>query len=190
MTPLNPGRVSSGFRACRLPGSGRRRILDFQNRQLRGQVAWAYERIPYYRELFDRARIRPGDLRTAADLQSLPPTSKSELLERPLEERLARIWDPGRLIRNTTTGSTGQPFAIWRSPADEFFHFAVRLRVMRYYGLRPADLMARISAAGPEGMPKPWRLAQRAGLYRAHLIHILAPPSGSPGSSATSSRMS
>lgn len=143
---------------------------------LRRLAAHAYNRVPYYRALFEDAGIRPADIRTAADLQALPLTSKLDLKEWPLDQVLARGCDPRRLARHTTTGSTGEPFTILRSPSDEFIFYAVRLRVMRDYGFKPGDRMARIAAQGRETMPASWRLLQALGLYRADPIHILDPP--------------
>ena len=44
-------------------------IVAFQERRLRQLVRHAYERVPYYRCLFDDARIKPADIRSIADLE-------------------------------------------------------------------------------------------------------------------------
>ncbi|MCJ7611585.1 MAG: hypothetical protein MUP19_04915 [Candidatus Aminicenantes bacterium] len=143
---------------------------------LRRSVRWAYQRVPFYRRLFDRANLELRDIRTAEDLWKLPLTSKRDIKERPLEEVLASGFDRRRLIKTTTTGSTGEPMTLWRAPSDELLYFALRWRVMRALGLRPSDLMARISVRGFEGMPMSWRLLQGAGIYRTRPIHILESP--------------
>ena len=47
-------------------------LADLQNRMLQRLIRHAYERVPFYRERFDRLGIQPGDIRTAADLPDLP----------------------------------------------------------------------------------------------------------------------
>ena len=50
--------------------------------RLRPLLEHAVGHVPYYRELFLRAGLRPQDVRTYADLARLPITTKSELRDR------------------------------------------------------------------------------------------------------------
>ena len=168
--------LSTFYHLGRHPHTSRDKIQAYQDRMLRLLAAHAYSRVPYYRAVFDGAGVKPCDIRTAADLQALPLTTKRDLKERPLDQVLARGYDRHRLASHTTTGSTGEPFTILRSPSDEFIFFAVRLRTMRDFGLKPRDRMARIAAQGREIMPASWRLLHALGFYRADPIHILDPP--------------
>lgn len=143
---------------------------------LRRRMVQAYRQVPFWRERFDRSGLKPGDIRGVADLLALPLTSRREVKDQPLERLLDVRSSRQKLVPITTTGSTGEPQTIWRSVWDEFLFFLLRARVMLSYGLRPTDLMARIAPRGREGMPKVWRGLQRLGLFRAHPIHILAPP--------------
>ncbi|SIR45133.1 hypothetical protein [Bosea sp. TND4EK4] len=52
---------------------------------LRESQAEAYKRAPAIREIYDRAGIRPDDLRTADDLSRLPVLKKERLLDRQRE---------------------------------------------------------------------------------------------------------
>ncbi len=166
------------FRLVRNLHSDRARVLDFQERMLRRAVSHAAARVPLYEEAFRRAGVKPDEIRAVADLQALPLVSKKDFMDRPPGGVLARGWDASRLRTTTTTGSTGEPFVIRRSRSDELFYFALRFRVMRYFGLRARDLMARISLYGWESLPRSWRLAQSVRLFRAMPIHILEAPAG------------
>jgi len=56
---------------------------------------------------------RPGREHTTSEiLAELPILSKSDFLATPLEERISKRFDRDKLISETTTGSTGQPFTI------------------------------------------------------------------------------
>ena len=70
--------------------TSRDEVLAFQEAQLRKVVAHAYEHVPYYRRLFDDQGVKPGDVRTPADLCLLPITDRRTIQGLPLDERLAR----------------------------------------------------------------------------------------------------
>lgn len=59
----------------------RERLREVQAQRLRTQVARLYERVPFYRGRMDAAGVRPGDIRTLADIAKLPFTSKSDMRE-------------------------------------------------------------------------------------------------------------
>ena len=52
----------------------------FQNRKLKHIIAYAYERSPAVKKKLDRAKVRPGDIMTAKDLEKLPITEKADLI--------------------------------------------------------------------------------------------------------------
>jgi phenylacetate-CoA ligase len=54
---------------------------EYQSRGLRRTVSRAYRNSTAARELFDRAGVRPGDIRKVKDLEKLPVTRKSDLIE-------------------------------------------------------------------------------------------------------------
>jgi phenylacetate-CoA ligase len=176
MMDPRPEDVLLAFRLLSHHRSSRAAVLSFRDALVRRLAARAASGVPFYEGLFRAAGVRAGDIRGASDLTALPLVSKGDYTDREPAEVLARGTDPRRLRITTTTGSTGEPFVIRRSPTDELFYFVLRLRAMRAFGLKPGDLMARISVYGREGMPQPWRLAQRAGLFRAMPIHILEAP--------------
>jgi phenylacetate-CoA ligase len=69
-------------------------------------------RVPAYRDFLRKHRIAADRVRTVADLEWVPPTSKKDYLRKyPLE---ALCWDgklaDKRAIYTSTSGSTGEPF--------------------------------------------------------------------------------
>jgi len=59
-------------RLWRHPGASREALVRFQGAKLSFLVAHAHRHVPYYRHLFERAGVRPADIRSAADLVRLP----------------------------------------------------------------------------------------------------------------------
>lgn len=54
----------------------------YQNEKLAQTVTHAYRHAPAVKELFDCANVNPKDIRTVKDLQKLPITRKTDLIER------------------------------------------------------------------------------------------------------------
>jgi phenylacetate-CoA ligase len=134
--------------AVRGHGSARaEQIRRFQNRKLRQLVSHAYEHVPYYTDLFDRHGIRAADIRTVADLRHIPITRKSDVRGLPLEHLVAKGIDPERLFTRTTSGVTGEPFTIRRTPREELLLSAMFLRrELRSLGVRRGDRVALVKA--------------------------------------------
>ena len=125
----------------------RERIENYQNRKLRQVIEHAYRCVPYYTELFDRHGVRPADIRTAADLHRVPITRKRDVRGLPPGQLLARGVDSTQLFERTTSGVTGEPFVIRRTPREELLLSAVFLRrELRALGVRRGDRIALIKA--------------------------------------------
>lgn len=59
---------------------GPEEISIIQTRQVRKSIHYAYQRSPFYRDMMDRARINPSDIKSLEDLHYLPTTSGEDLL--------------------------------------------------------------------------------------------------------------
>ena len=50
-----------------------------RDERIRALVAHAYEHVPYYRRMMDARGLKPGQIRSARDLEALPVTRKQDL---------------------------------------------------------------------------------------------------------------
>ncbi len=101
------------------------KISKTQNQKLRMLIKYAYRNIKYYRELFDRAGLKPGDIKTKKDLTKIPILTKDQLRQ--------RFWDflphnlpVSRVSR--TSGSTGIPLCILTDNHSKIFNSAAVIR--------------------------------------------------------------
>lgn len=90
----------------------REQLGELQFVKLKRILDWAYARSPFYREKFDRAGIRPEQIRTLADLKEIPPTEKKEWLaaqgERSFEFSSVLAVSESEVVRyHQTSGTTG-----------------------------------------------------------------------------------
>jgi phenylacetate-CoA ligase len=156
-------------------GASREKILAFRDKHLKRLVRHAYRNVPYYRELFDKAGIKPEDIRTCADLKIVPLTSKKDIKERPVEQVVARGFELPQLIRLRTTGTSGMPLTIYRSRFDNFIHQAVRFRIHRHYGRKPKDHVACIVSSPEAKRLFVMRVVELMGKYRQSHIPLQWP---------------
>jgi phenylacetate-CoA ligase len=161
------------------PAPSRDEILAFQTRRLRRLVEHAYRSVPYYRRLFDRHGLEPGDVRELSDLASIPVSSRSDLQACAAEELTAV--PPERLLATSTSGSSGRPLTIRRTVRERRLLGALRVAAMHEAGLRMRDRCATITAVRPRDPRDTKRLLgalYRAGLYRSLRVSGLEPLEG------------
>ncbi|MDR2614854.1 MAG: phenylacetate--CoA ligase [Candidatus Accumulibacter sp.] len=92
-------------------------IRRMQLEKLTRQVAWAYERVPWYKDRFRELHLVPEDIRRLEDVRRLPFTDKQVLRETypyglaalPLDE-IVRL--------HASSGTTGKPIVIGYSQRD------------------------------------------------------------------------
>ena len=150
----------------------RAEIEAFQARRLRAVVRHAYENVPYYRGLFDRAGLRPGDIRGLADLPRIPLTSRADLQSLSARDVVAGRFGSKKLVVHLTSGSSGQPLSVRRTWFEEWLLQAYRLEVLFHLGLRVTDRRVAVTYLANG---KPVRRV-RAGLLRYEEIDCFSPP--------------
>ena len=87
-------------------------IESAANRRVRRMIRYAYETVPYYREMMDRVKLRPGDIRNTADLARLPVIERIQLQQDPDYFRSTAIPHDQSLMTRSG-GSTGAARTIW-----------------------------------------------------------------------------
>jgi phenylacetate-CoA ligase len=140
------------------PGLRRRQL-----RALTAMLAHARRRVPYYR---DHAAYRHTTLASAAELAELPLLEKRQLRDLPQRTFVADNVDPGRCVRMTTSGTTGQRLALLHDPAHEDRQNAAMVR--RYLATgryRPTHRLSHFRL-----LPSASWGVQRWGLFRRDVI--------------------
>lgn len=94
------------------------KLLEIQNQKLRRLINHAYREVPYYRELFDSAGIKPEDIKNIRDLELIPITRKSKFQELPLDMKISKGTDLQYCMRAKTSGSSGRPLEFILSSED------------------------------------------------------------------------
>ncbi len=87
---------------------------NYQVERLGEVIKRASLNVPYYRELFCAKGIRVEDIRNFEDLRKLPVLEKSVIREYP-ESLLDETLDRNKLMRCSTSGTTGTPLRLYRT---------------------------------------------------------------------------
>ena len=92
--------------------------------------------VPYYREVFERNRIVPGDIRSLEALRSLPFLTKAVIREQ--DERLLAD-DHGPVTRYNTGGSSGEPLTFYIGIERKSHDVAAKWRATRWWNVDIGD---------------------------------------------------
>jgi len=117
---------------------------DIQERKLRDLIHQAYHHVGYYRDLFDRLGLTPADIRTIDDLRRLPLLDKKTVRKHLYFDLLSDNHDKKKMLRITTSGSTGEPFVLYAEKYQLEMRWAATLRSMEWTGYRFGDRQARL----------------------------------------------
>lgn len=121
-----------------------------QLERLKRQVAYNYQRSPYYREKMDGARIVPADIRSFEDFARVPLMTKDEhraVQERSLAEHgtpfaLLACAPAERIVRvSATSGTTGMPTLYTVTAHDVGVVNEMHARKYWRAGIRPGHVM-------------------------------------------------
>lgn len=169
MKGVSPALVPELLLSFQRPFRSRRAVERYQEAALRRLVEHAFERVPFYRRHFERHGLRPADVRRLADLHRLPTVGRRELQKAALADRLARGVELARCHSYETSGSSGEPLRIVRTPHEDARLFGRRLRAQILSGLRPWDLRVNI------GSPRRIFRWHRMGAFRIDTVENRPP---------------
>jgi len=114
----------------------RERLEAQQVARLHALLQHAANHVPYYRDLFSRIGFEAGEVRSIADLSSLPFLAKADI--RANLEALKS--DQGRrLIRSNTGGSSGEPLIFFLGEERVSHDVAAKWRATRWWGVDIGD---------------------------------------------------
>lgn len=103
------------------------KIKEYQFKNLKTIITYAYKNTSGYRKLFDQSGVCPKDLKTIDDIQKFPFVTKEEIRDN-LEGFSTKLKSREYI---TTGGSTGIPFGFYRDPVS--FARELASKAYQYY---------------------------------------------------------
>lgn len=122
----------------------REELEAFQLKRLKMILRHSYENIPYYRDLFDRLKLVPGDFESLDDLKKIPPLDKEILRKnfKLLTATNAKKFNP-YLYR--TSGTSGEPLEFNLDRSSNILEFCYYWRYWSWAGYRLGSSFAEFS---------------------------------------------
>jgi phenylacetate-CoA ligase len=149
-------------------------LMAMQTKQFKAIVNYAYNNVPFYHQKFDSINLKPSDIETLDDAKKIPITTKSELQAHTIDEVIAKNVDLSKCEKNSTSGSTGIPLAIYFGKKTLAIDHSMWRRAFFNNGMRLRD--RRISITDSRHIPKGISLTQRLGILKRKYIQILDSP--------------
>jgi phenylacetate-CoA ligase len=120
-------------------------LQNLQEKKLKNQIKYVYEKSKFYQQKFKAAGLLPGDIQSIQDLRKVPFTTKDELRESqekdpPLGSHAAV--DMKKIIRiHSSSGTTGKPSFIGITHRDQKGWTEITERSIYTWGIRPKDVI-------------------------------------------------
>lgn len=119
-------------------------IRELQFIKLKKVLSHAYNHVEFYRERFERLKITPDDIRSFNDFQKLPFLTKNDIRKNLLFDLFSDNHDKNEVLKVTTSGSTGEPLAIYVDKKQLNIRWATTLRGMEMAGYQFGDKQVRL----------------------------------------------
>ena len=110
---------------------------------LKATLRHAWETVPYYRQTWAAAGVRPDAVRTLADLAAFPVVTKTDVRTRA-DDFVSTAYDAAELRVKTTSGSTGVPLRIRTDEQAVQWKYACTLRADQWSGYRLGQRVAKV----------------------------------------------
>ncbi len=151
-------------------------LRELQLARLRETITSADKYVPYYTRVFKEIGLRPGDIKQIEDINRIPPLSREDVINHHKDMVDVRMQssvpfadnspkEPGaplpfapfrrhRLIKNTSSGSTGAPTVFYEDGSRTAMNWVHELRLKNWFGVRPGAKEARMTRLSVDYMPK------------------------------------
>jgi len=113
----------------------RDQLISNQIEKCRDFLVWAYEKTPYYRELFDNSGFEPDKFKYIDDIKKIPITTKKDLLNK--NDQIQIKSGMGKLFKTETSGTTGQILRFYRDRDWDAIHRATIFRGYSWFRVKP-----------------------------------------------------
>lgn len=170
----------------------RGRLKALQLERLKALIAYAHTYIPFYQKRFEEIGLQPEDIKTLEDSKKIPLLNRTDVIDhhkdmvsRRFRDSIPaaeyRTGDPGtpipfarfrkhKLVRNTSSGSTGVPTVFYEDGSRTALNWTHELRLKNWYGVNPGDRESRMVRISTDYMPKNRVLRTRKLLWNQLIL--------------------
>jgi phenylacetate-CoA ligase len=123
------------------------RMEEYRSGRLRMLLKHAYNNVPYYKQTFDRIKLRPEDIRGTEDLYKIPVVTRDIF-----RSRNAEFVASGSSLKHVRTGktggTTGSPVTVYKDTTDRSMTWASYYRWYEWMGIAMGEKTVTFWGAG------------------------------------------
>lgn len=122
-------------------------IEKLQFERLKRLLLYAYQNVPYYRKIFNKLKLKPGDIKTLSDLSKLPILTK-ETIRKNFKDLITTDKNVNK-IPYQTGGSTGKPLEFFVTKECKDWGHAAQWRAFDWWDIKKGDKIAKFGGLSP-----------------------------------------
>ncbi len=136
-------------------------INHYQENRLKKLLQHAYHSVPYYRESFDRIRLKPEDIKSKDDLYKVPILTRDNVRNN-LHKLISTDYKKKDMVLGHTSGTTGSPLEFYWDINTCVYTNGVDWRQKQWAGVKYGDpiavLLGRMIVPASSTKPPFWRM--------------------------------
>ena len=145
-------------------------LRKIQQRKLQQLLLHAYNHVPYYKKIFNQLGIDPKKLHYPENFTQIPFLSK-KLINQYQKDLIASNFRKKDLIKNHTSGSTGEALYFYMDKNSNYYRRALLLRHYQWIGIEWGDRIATLWGA-PFDIKKSKKLRGKLHGYINNLLFL------------------
>lgn len=119
----------------------------YHNQHIPALIEHAYNHVPFYHQLWDKAGVNPSEIRTVEDLSKLPIIRKADLIAH-FEDFKADDMYSYPMIHHHTGGTTGTPCAYYMDRYSWALNWALKMQTFEWAGYHYGEDCLGVMAGG------------------------------------------
>jgi phenylacetate-CoA ligase len=118
----------------------REQLDEIKLNRLKWVIGWVYDRVPFYRQRFDKIGLKPHHIKTLKDIQHIPFTTKNDLRDNyPFGMFAVHMDDVVRI--HASSGTTGKPTVVGYTRNDIEVWAELMGRALTSAGVHKGDIL-------------------------------------------------
>jgi phenylacetate-CoA ligase len=124
----------------------KKKLQDYQRKRIKSAVRYAYDFVPFYHRLYRELKVDVSQVQGAEDLVKLPIVRKDDLRREDPNQLVSKEFNLQQLKAVRSSGSTGKPFQVLISGAEDDWRKAIYMRANISCGQKLRDRWVVLTA--------------------------------------------
>ena len=149
------------------------KLEEYQIEKLRRVVKYADQNVPFYHKLYRENGVDISKIQKIDDLVKLPIIKKDVFKKQDVKEILSSEYNPSRLKRVRTSGSSGTPFQLYITPSEDAWRKAIYMRANISCGQKMRDRWVVLTA--PHHFHDTTGIQRKLGIFSQTCVSLWDP---------------